>query len=348
MTLARNDVRGLFQTLDIYVPAAAENIFAGSLCTRNAAGHASKLNLGEIFAGLALEQTDNSDGTAGGKDVSLRAGLFAATMAMTGVATTDIGRAVFATDENTLTFDPAGAADSNVFVGQIWNYRSATEADILFNTITGGVVQPSVELIRLFDDFLGAALTARWTTVDVGDATEGIDPDEHGGAMKLLIAATDEAEDAVIYAGDELNFDIDKLQFMRMRAKAITPGTGIAVVFGMGSAHHLDKDTMTENAWFRLQASLALLVETDDGTNDEDDTATGVTLVTDVYNDFMIDFRDTADVKFYVNGTQVASGTTFNMSNYSGNLQPYFSCDKASGTGTAQLIIEMLEIIAER
>ena len=208
-------------------------------------------------------------------------------------------------------------------------------------------------------DFLLQAIADRpeWATVDVGDATEAIVDDEHGGVVALAIAATNEAEDAVLYLEDDLMFDIDKLKTVDFRAKAITPGTGVTVVFGMAGAHNLDKDTIAQNAWFRLQASLALLVETDDGTNDNDDGATGVTLTTDTWYWFRIDFTNSANVKFLyrtdaanawtdLTATALAAlgKTAFDMSKYTAGLQPYMSLDKASGTGTGTLKVDKITV----
>ena len=48
-------------------------------------------------------------------------------------------------------------------------------------------------------------------------------------------------------------------------------------------------------------------------------------------------------MKFFVNGVQVATGTTFDMSNLSAAekiVQPYFGLDKASGTGVGTLQVD--------
>jgi hypothetical protein len=157
--------------------------------------------------------------------------------------------------------------------------------------------------------------------------------DEDGGALHLLIDNADaEDADAALYHGDELTFDIDGIDLVEIRAKVITPGTGVTIVFGMGGAHNLDKDTMAQNAWFRCEGGLSCVVETDDGTNDNDDKG-GKTLVTDTYYRFVMDMRDTSNVKFFIDGEQQAAGTLFDMSNYTGNLQPYLSADKAAGDG---------------
>jgi len=117
--------------------------------------------------------------------------------------------------------------------------------------------------------------------------------------------------------------------------------TNLAV--GMASAHNATADNVATNAWFRLigaTSTTALVVETDDATNDNDDVATGATLA-NVYKRLLIDTSDLTSVKFYVDGARVAATTTFDMSDISSglNVQPYISHAKASGTGVPILDI---------
>ena len=108
---------------------------------------------------------------------------------------------------------------------------------------------------------------------------------------------------------------------------------------------------MNSPARCTLDASGALDVETGDTTNNNDDTTTGLTLVAGTFNRFRIDFMDISDVKFYVDGARVASGTTFDMSNLTSaeaQFQPYISLDKASGTGVGTLLVDYVRIWAKR
>jgi hypothetical protein len=113
----------------------------------------------------------------------------------------------------------------------------------------------------------------------------------------------------------------------------------------------VDKDTVANHAWFRWQASAVLLTESDDTTNNNDDTATGLTTVVDTYGIYRIDFTDLTSVKFYVDGVRVSAATTFDMSNLSAAekiMQPYFSLDKASGTGVGTLQIDYVRLWGPR
>lgn len=192
--------------------------------------------------------------------------------------------------------------------------------------------------------------TMIWNVVDVGDATEAIVADKD--QFLLHLHATSEAEDAVLYQNDNKTFDVGEgLIFETRIDMAVSPGTGVVAVFGMCGDHNLDKDSATEAAWFRMDASLVLKVESDDTTNNNDDTATGITLVAGIYNIFRIDFTDLTDVKFFVDGVRVADSTTFDMSNLSAaeqQMQPYFSLDKASGTALGDMNIDYVKIFSNR
>lgn len=215
--------------------------------------------------------------------------------------------------------------------------------------------------LQFIEDFLGQtggdlfAATGIWNIVKVGVGTletAAIVADSSNGQFLLHMAVTDEAEDTVLYQGDNKTFDVGNGLIFEARVNmAVSPGTGVCAVFGMCGDHNLDKDTATEAAWFRFQASLVGLVESDDTTNDNDDVATGLTAVAGTYDIYRIDFTDLTSVKFFVNGTRVAASTTFDMSNLTAaeqQMQPYFSLDKASGTGLGDMNIDYVKIFSNR
>ena len=208
------------------------------------------------------------------------------------------------------------------------------------------------------EDFLGEGglelgnTVDRWEVVDVGDATEAMVADTATGVFRLHIHATSEAEDAVLYWGDQTTIDVlNDVQFECKATVTTLPTTGVTAVWGMAGDHNLDKDTVGESAWFRLDASGALDVESDDGTTNTDDTTTGLTLVAGTAYIFRIDFSDLSDVKFYVDGVRYAAATAHDISaltTTTGLMQPYFSLDKASGVGVGDLDIDYVAIWGRR
>ena len=351
MSLAANaqkkEVVGDEETFPV---AAAAHPYQNSMCVLDNDGNAAALTAGGgKFIGHAVAEADNSSGAAAALNVTVKAGRYRRQVTLSSVAKGDEGRAVYASDDATLTLQPSSGATYYPVVGVVYRYVTTDTAIVEFRTHEwleeGARGLPG--LARFFDDFLGNAQSALWDVVDVNDATEAPVAASHMGEFALGIAATSEAEDAVLYFGDALNFDIDKLQYFRARVKFALPGSGVKAVVGMASAHDLDKDTIAASAWLSLDAALAAKAESDDGVNNNDDK-TAQTLVAGTYYLLEIDFRDTADVKFYIDGTQVATGTTFDMSNYTAGLQPYASLDKASGTGTGTITLDFVEIVCER
>jgi len=236
-----------------------------------------------------------------------------------------------------------------------WNWQG-TGHQVFYDASSFETLKTSFPL-EFIEDFLGDGVdpfdgSVKWHVVDVGDATEAIVANSSNGQFLLHLAATNEAEDAVLYMGDNRNFDVGNgLIFEARIDMAVAPGTGVCAVAGLANAHNLAKDSVAAAAWFRWDASLVCKVETDDTTNDNDDVATGVTCVAGTYNIFRIDFTDLTDVKFFIDGARVASGTTFDMSNLTAaeqQMQPYFSLDKANGTGLGDMNIDYVKIFSNR
>lgn len=161
---------------------------------------------------------------------------------------------------------------------------------------------------------------------------------EDGGAIKLLLAATSEEEIVTMYQNDVLMYDLAMLQRVWWIAKVSGIDAVTTLVFGLGTAQNDTEDSMTVNAWFRMEGSAStsnVVVETDDGTSDLDDKATGATL-SSTYKKFEIDFTNgLSDIRFLIDGDRVAAGTTFTLASITSgqNVQPFVQLHKASGTG---------------
>lgn len=86
--------------------AAAVKIFAGALVMRDASGNITKgqTALGLVGAGMALEQIDNSAGSAGDKSIRFRPGVFRFANSSSGDAITaaDIGKLCYVVDDQTV------------------------------------------------------------------------------------------------------------------------------------------------------------------------------------------------------------------------------------------------------
>jgi len=109
-----------------YSVAANLKIYAGSLVCVSAAGYAVPAadTSGYRFAGVAMEQVDNSGGSAGGKTVKLRrAGVFE--FDAVSITQDMVGAAMYASDDH--TFDDAAGPTNDIKVGLLVKYVSATK-----------------------------------------------------------------------------------------------------------------------------------------------------------------------------------------------------------------------------
>lgn len=170
---------------------------------------------------------------------------------------------------------------------------------------------------------------------------------EDGGAAKLTLAATSEAEIVTLYINDVLPLDLSNLQRVEIIAKVAGIDAVTTLTMGVGSARNDTDDSVAVNAWFRMEGSAsttAVVCESDDGTTDNDDKATGVTLAA-VYKKFVIDFTNgISDVRFFIDGERVAASTTFSLAAITAgqNVQPIIQLQKASGTGTPSVTIAQI------
>jgi len=211
------------------------------------------------------------------------------------------------------------------------------------------------------DDFFGGQTYATtvgegyWKITDThtnGTPTFAVVTPSATGEFALTMDSTSEVQNVCIDFGDKLCFDIDNLRRVEMRVKvsgAMTSGSTLA--FGMQSARNNDTDATANNAQFKMVGATSttlVVVETDDGTTDLDDKATGVTLAT-TYKKFVIDFAGgKSDVKFYIDGVRVAASTTFTMAAATGSLQPFCQIQKTSSANVNGVTIDYVKIVCIR
>jgi len=208
---------------------------------------------------------------------------------------------------------------------------------------------------EFYEDFNGA-VAAFPTSADpatawvVDDTSSAGAPTYTKGTSEatLTLASTTEIENVCLHFNDALDFDIDSIIRMEFRAKVTaTLDSATTIVMGLGSARADDPDAVAANAFFKLAGSNAVVVETDDGTTDNDDNATGVSL-SSTYKRFVIDFSGgKSDVKFYIDGVKVGT-ETFTMSAYSSGLQPIFQIQKTSDSNTDALTVDYVKVVSRR
>jgi hypothetical protein len=212
-------------------------------------------------------------------------------------------------------------------------------------------------LVEYIEDFLGPqTLTAspagsdQWDIADTSSSgTPTYTVGGTNGEATLAFDNTSEIQNVCLFKSDVLNFDIDYIHSIELRVKTVASlDSATSLAFGLCSARNDAIDSLAAHASFRLIGSNSLVVETDDSVNDNDDVATGATLV-DTYKRFVIDFTGgKSNVKFLVDGVRVAASTTFDMSNYSAGFQPYVQLQKTADTNTDSVVIDYIKIVSKR
>ncbi len=212
-----------------------------------------------------------------------------------------------------------------------------------------------------FEDFLGRSLNetdSHWvnTIVGAGPPTGAIKADAVNGEWAATLESTSEAQLTSLYWNDELNIDIDTNPIVEFRVTAPTFAANTYAVFGLAGAYNATLDSIAQHAWFRFEgADQSILLESDDGTNDNDDKDSTVDFTAAATWEFQIDFSDTADVLFNYRTTlggtwtNLTDGaTTFDMSNYTGNLQPFIAMGKSTGASAIELLVDYVKIRWDR
>lgn len=190
-----------------------------------------------------------------------------------------------------------------------------------------------------------------WTLHDTSSAGSptALCATANGGAAVLTLAADSEAEVLAIFQNDVLPFDLALIQNVSFTVSVSGVDSATTITFGVGSARNSTADSVAVHAWFRMEGSAStsnLLVETDDGTTDNDDNATGTTL-SSTLKKCTIDFSNgLSDIRFFVDGQRVAASETFTLASITAdqNVQLQATVQKASGTGTPALTISNVEI----
>lgn len=220
-------------------------------------------------------------------------------------------------------------------------------AAALTNTVPG----PS-----FFDDFIGdypaagTAMPAPWTKVE----TDGLGVTSADQANGVLVFAFDAVAEVAVAAMHMANapFDVDQEPVFEARVAVYDIGDHAALDINIGLAsdtHATDFDSVTAYAAFHLDGSaLDLKCRSKASNGTVADTDTTIDLVDDTFVVLRIDCTDKSNVKFYVNGARVLSGTTFSIAGYTGTLSPIVHVEKTSNDTTADVRVDWIRVSSER
>jgi len=208
----------------------------------------------------------------------------------------------------------------------------------------GGVVIPAAGSAESGVDWVKKIVGAAPPTVaGVADAT--------GGVIQCELTSANQKQDAILYHGDQRNFDISKGLVFEARVKITVIPTGVAEVF-IGLIDNWSDgliDSATYQVCFNLDDSADILCQMDDNTADLE-TDSGVDAITTGWLVLRIDAMDASDIKFFIDGIRVADSIQYGYAATGANaiLQPCVGCHKTSGTGLGTVQVDYVKIWMER
>jgi len=170
--------------------------------------------------------------------------------------------------------------------------------------------------VTFYDDFLGSALDTayRWTVRDTAGGVQTMAADAAGGEVDLALSGVNEVQLIGIDWGDQRTLCLNRDPVFEARVRfPVLPTGAVVACIGLCGDHNAAVNTVAESMWFRLDGSGAITVETDDTIHEQSLVATGVTLVADQFAVLRIECDDYESIRFYIDGTRVATGTTFVM-----------------------------------
>lgn len=227
--------------------------------------------------------------------------------------------------------------DRDFYLGRI--VGDAANADV---TCTVNLnVNPAWDLDLVRDSYV---------TVPVGTQALGgfLPPRRDGGALTLLLSATNEAQKVDALGVDTFSKDANAIVELVFRVVSDGAGAAVDASLGIASATHAtDADAIAVHLLVHLDANNTNInLQSKDGTTTvaATDTTTdyteGSALANRVYVWF--DLRDPADVQCYVNGVAVLPASVFRLDAAASELRLLAHLEKTASTDTYELAIDSL------
>lgn len=183
---------------------------------------------------------------------------------------------------------------------------------------------------------------------DLGAGLSGRDPGGIGERFTMSATAEASKVDAMsrqsvpVVSGAFLPFILQG----RVAIYNVGDDAALDINFGVASGTHAtDADAIAESVFFHVDGnSLVINAESDDGTTENAAATTGVTATDDTYHEYWIDGRDETNVKLYIDGVRVLSGTTFVLTAGSGPIKALIHIEKTSNDTVVDLRVENFDV----
>jgi hypothetical protein len=218
---------------------------------------------------------------------------------------------------------------------------------------------------QFHDDFTGGDIVipaatseesgCKWSkliTTTLGSPTvAGVANIQNGIVAAAIDGGQDEEEGACLYMSDQLTFSIAQGLIFEARVKLkILPtidGADSAVAsWGLWGAWAAASNY---RVGFEAIASGAVNCESDD-TSADTSASSGITVTTADWKIYRIDCTTQTDIKFFIDGVRVASGTTFSNAAAGANalMQPYFGVYKPDGEAVGTIQVDYVSLWQNR
>jgi hypothetical protein len=346
------------------IPMGVDIIYRDGFVGIDPAGYAKAFEVGDRFVGIAYESVDNSGGSAGDEFCRVyHQGEFE--HALTSNAIADHGKAVYATDDETLSLQ--GHPDA--FVGRILHQDADTSGNVIvrlrgpydmLTTSDKGHIEADLNFNEAFNLTGAASSTAiinnGWeckAILGLGnvqiDGTAALNP-----AMKLQFDAVAEVALASLRTWPLFSVAGGITFEATMHVEGIGDDAALDIDWGLGSElttnseADIDHADMAQLACFHMNgASANILAQSDDATTDVAATDTTIdNVATDAaasFKDFKIIVRPSGSVQFWIDGSRVLSGTTFAVLS-TAVLQGWVNVEKTSNDTVCELNICRLRV----
>lgn len=170
-----------------------------------------------------------------------------------------------------------------------------------------------------------------------------------GGGWRAVFSATAEAQKLDLLSfksfAKDSNWIFEAVVELVTTCDADVGDLSIGVANG---THASDADAITESAFFHLDlgADLNIDCESDDGTTEVNATDSTVDIVAGTPVHFMLDGRDSTNVKYYINGAEVLAATANlgDIDDATGPLKALIHLEKSANDSPGEILVHKLEV----
>src|SRR5580704_5941550 len=152
-----------------------------------------------------------------------------------------------------------------------------------------------------------AATGYPWVSKVTAPGTVGVVSNFPGGACACALTSATGAQEALLYSGDQLNWDATRSATFESRLAMSVLPTGIAeAIWGLRAAWNAVPDSVATYVDFQMLGNGLINIRIKDGVTVLQSFSTGVTLAAGVFHNFRFDLVDPANVLFSIDGVRVS------------------------------------------